>query len=110
MSPLDLALVASRTVQYAAAALLGGSSLFFLYAGDQPHAPWRGRLVVAGALAGALAAIAWLMAQAGQLGDTPAAAFDFGVVGDVATSTSFGRVALGRAVAFLLGGVAVSAL
>lgn len=101
MSLLDVALVASRSLQYVGAALLGGGSAFFVY-GCRGEVPWRARLVGLGAVLGGVGALGWIMAQAGQLGDGPTAAFDLATIRDVATGTSFGRVALGRAVVFIV--------
>ena len=108
MTALDLTLVASRLVQFAAAAGLGGGALFCLYGGPPQRPAWKA--FVLSASLGAVATLAWLMAQAGQLGDTAADAFAPGKVLDVATGTGFGRVALVRGVLFAVGALTAAAL
>jgi putative copper resistance protein D len=103
MTVVEIASVAGRLLQFAAAAVLGGGSLFFLY-GISPDRRVRWPVLLmrfAGGL-GAVGTLGWLMAQAGQMGETPRAAFDPATVWSVAMETGFGRVALMRLGVFLL--------
>jgi len=98
---MDAAVIAARLLQYAAAAGACGTALFLVYGHSPPDpTPWR-RWVARASLMGALAALAWLMAQAGQFGE-PADAFEPAKVWVVAAETGFGRAALIRIVLFLL--------
>lgn len=103
------AVVLSRLLQFGAAAILGGASLFFLYgAPSARQARWPARLVAVATLAGAVGVLGWLGAQTAQIGDSPADARDLGKVWSVAVETSFGRVGLLRFGAFVAGGLLAS--
>lgn len=102
MSPLEAAVVVSRLLQFAAAAILTGAALFFLYGPRlAPSARWPIRLLAVAAATGAAGTLAWLILQAAQLGDTPSAALDPAAVWSVAADTSFGRAAGFRLVLLL---------
>lgn len=103
MSPVEVAVIVARLAQFIAAAVLGGGALFLLY-GVTPDvgAHWPSRLLRVAAGAGAIGALAWLMAQSAQIGDRPADAFDAAKVWSIAADTGFGRVALTRLCLFLL--------
>lgn len=103
MTAIETTAVLARLLQFTAAAVLGGASLFFVY-GPQPEPAvrWPRRLVRAAAAAGALGALAWLMAQAGAVGEVQADALNPAMVWSVATETGFGHVALLRLGLFLL--------
>jgi putative copper resistance protein D len=98
--------IAARLLQYAAAAG-GGAALFLLY-GWRPASQgvWR-RNLAAILLLGALAALAWLMAQAAAFGQ-PSDAFVPNQVWSVAAETGFGQAALARAVLFTLAAIAAA--
>lgn len=100
MTPLEIAAVASRLLQFAGAAVLGGASLFFIY-GVLPdrRARWPSQLVGIAAGFGALGTLGWLTAQAAEIGEGP---LDAASVWSVATETGFGRVGLMRLGCFLV--------
>ena len=104
MSPVDAAAVVARLMQFVAAAVLGGSALFFLYGvTPEQRARWPSFLVRLAALLGAAGTLGWLMAQTAQIGDEPADALDPAKVWSVAAETGFGRITLVRLTLFLLG-------
>lgn len=108
---LEAAVVFSRLLQFAAAAVLVGSALFFLYgARPAPATPWPARLLAVAAATGAVGTLAWFAAQAAQLADTPRAALDPAFAWSVAAGTSFGRAAALRFIAFLTAAVAAAFL
>ena len=99
--------IIARLAQYAAAAS-GGTALFLIY-GWQPQRQGRWRVSLAGLFfLGALAAVAWLMAQAAAFGQ-PSDAFVPAQVWSVAAETRFGQAALARALLFTLAGLAAGA-
>ena len=93
--------VLTRLLQYGAAVATCGTALFLVY-GYHPSDPsaWR-RWIGRAALIGVLGTLAWLMAQAGALGE-PSDALATGKVWEVAAGTGFGRAALVRLLLFLL--------
>lgn len=102
MTTIEAAGIIGRLLQFAAAAVLTGGPLFFLYAVTPKGGErWPMRLVRIAAGMGIVGTLGWLMTQAGQIGDTPAAAFDPAVVWSVGVDTSFGRVAALRLILFL---------
>ncbi len=100
---LEASIVASRFAQYLGAAVLFGSSLFFIYAlpgsgcGSASANPWAKRLMAASSLLLLVGAIAGLITQTGML----AGSFSEGMkptnLHAVITQMNFGRSALLRA-------------
>lgn len=105
---MEAAFVLARLGQLAAAMVLGGSSLFFLY-GMQRGATgaWR-RWMLGVAILGAVSTVAWLMVQSASFAESTAAAFDAEAVWAVASGASFGRAAAARLVMFLAAFVALA--
>lgn len=99
---VETAGVVARLLQFAAAAVLGGGALFFVY-GVPPdrRSRWASRLLRIAAGVGVLGTISWLMAQTALIDEGPRDAFDTAKVWSVAAETSFGRVALIRLGLFL---------
>ena len=93
---MDLAQVAARLLQYAAASAVGGTALYFVYGWRPTSRRWPGRLVRWGAGLGVIATAGWLVAKTAELADTPAGAFDPAMLWAVAGGTEFGRAALVR--------------
>ncbi len=105
---METAVALCRLGQFIGALVLGGGAAFFLYGQDRgPPLRWRDPLFRAAALVGAVATLAWLMAQAALFADAPAAAFDPVAVWSVASETGFGRAASLRLVLFGLALVAM---
>jgi putative copper resistance protein D len=99
---IEIGLVVSRWLQFAAAAILCGAPAFFLYGVRQlsAHDAGRGKRLVLGAtLLGIVAAILMLLAQSAEMSGDAAAAFKPDVVWAVLSDTYFGAV---WAVRFLL--------
>ena len=91
---VEIALVVSRWLQFAAAAALCGVPAFFLY-GIQPSARVAGRamkLLLASTLLGLAAAILMLLAQSAEMSGDPGSAFKPDVVWGVVSDTYFGVV------------------
>ena len=103
MSVAEAAAIGARLFQFTGASVLGGSTLFFLYA-VTPRADfrWPKLLVGFGAVGGALGTLCWLMAQAAQVGEQSGDAFDLVKVWSLAAETGFGRIALARLGLFLV--------
>ena len=99
---LDVALVFARIAQYAAAAVLFGSPLFFLYglpgAGARPRRGWRGPARSCGVASALLlaGAVAGLAAQTATMTGAPADAFRPRAWLSVVTGADFGPVIAGR--------------
>lgn len=99
---METAVVAARLVQFAAAVILFGTPLFFLYGlrGDAAsRLGWPKPLLVSCAGALVLGAGASLLAQTATMAGDPAAAFDRDTLGSVLGDSAFGVAILVRAAA-----------
>ena len=99
---MDLAIIAARIVQFAAATALFGAPLFLLYglrAPDRAALGWPRPALSAAALALAAGTAAGLLAQTAAMAGDPAAAFDPGTLRDAAVGTPFGIAMLVRGLA-----------
>jgi putative copper resistance protein D len=100
------ALVLARLLQFLAAAAVGGAALFALYGlRGAPRPRWMRWILLLAAATGALAALAWLMAQASVLFGDPAQAFEPAAVWSVVADTGFGVAAALRLALFLLAAI-----
>ena len=104
---MALAVILSRMLQFTAAMILCGSSLFFLYGmstgigGDMAvRRAWPRQLLLGAAIAGLAGSVTWLMAETATLTGAAADAFSLPVTWTVAAGTSFGRVASLRLLLF----------
>src|SRR5688500_1787337 len=104
---LEAAIVVARLMQYVGAAVLFGSSLFFVYAQVGPPPRWARRIIMAGAALLMAAALAGIAAQASLF----AGSFERGLTGEamgaVMGSMSLGKAAVVRA---LSAGLALAVL
>ena len=110
---IEIALVVSRWLQFAAAAILCGAPAFFLYGVRQVSVPddaWTKRLVLSATLLGIVAAISMLLAQSAEMSGDAAAAFKADVVWAVLSDTYFGAVWAVRFLLLLAMGALVVAL
>ncbi|MGV3555104.1 MAG: copper homeostasis membrane protein CopD [Croceibacterium sp.] len=100
---IELAIIALRLLQYTGAAILFGSSLFFLYAPAGPTSPALARatrrLLTTGAAILAVAALLAIAFQASLFTGSLAGGFSFEAVGSVISFMDFGKAAVARAVA-----------
>jgi len=104
---MDLAIIAARIVQFAAAVVLFGAPLFLLYGlkgPDRAALGWPRPLALIASLALVLGAIAALMAQTAAMTGDPAAALDREMMRSVMLETPFGLAMAAR------GAVAAAAL
>jgi len=92
---IEATLIAARFFQFAAASVLFGASLFFLYGLKPAARAWPRRMMLASAVIAMAATAAWLMAETALLGES-ADAMNAGAVWAVAAETSFGRAYLLR--------------
>src|SRR5262245_44112181 len=103
---IEAALIASRWLQFAAAAVLCGAPAFALYGlrpdARQRHAPWLKRLLIAASLLGIFAALGLLFAQSAEMAGDPDLAFDPQTVSAVAFGTYFGAIWTVRFILLLL--------
>lgn len=102
---MDLAIVATRIVQFAAAAVVFGAPLFLLYGLNGPDRAalrWPRPLAMVASLALLLGAVAALMAQTAAMVGAPAAALDREMMGSVMLETPFGLAIAARALAAAL--------
>lgn len=99
---MDVAIIAARIVQFAAAAVLFGTPLFLLYglkAQDRAALGWPRTLAAAASLALLFGAVAALMGQTATMTGDPAAAFDRAMIGTVMLETPFGLAIAARGLA-----------
>lgn len=99
---MDLAIIAARIVQFAAATVLFGAPLFLLYGLKRPDRTvlgWPRPLAVAASLTLLAGAVAALMGQTAAIAGDPAAALDRTMMGTVMLETPFGLAIAGRALA-----------
>jgi putative copper resistance protein D len=93
---IEAALIASRWLQFAAAAVLCGVPAFALYGlpsnAREREAVWLKRWITRAAVLGVVAAIAMLLAQSAEMAGDPALAFDPETVWAVTSGTYFGTV------------------
>lgn len=92
---IEIALVVSRWLQFAAAVILCGAPAFFLYGSQQlsaRDAGWAKQLLIASTLLGIVAAILMLLAQSAEMSGDAASAFKADVVWGVLSDTYFGAV------------------
>lgn len=100
---MTAALVATRLLQFLSACILCGAPLFVLYGlGRPPNVTWLRPMLRTAAAIGALAALGWLMAQAGLLFADPAQALSPASVWSVIADTGFGAAAAFRLSMFVL--------
>jgi putative copper resistance protein D len=110
---VEIALVVSRWLQFAAAAILCGAPAFFLYGVQQispRDAGWAKRLLLASTFVGIVAAILMLLAQSAEMSGDAGSAFKPDVVWGVLSDTYFGAVWAVRFVLLFVMGVLVMAL
>jgi len=105
----DAAIIGARLVQYGAALVLFGSSLFFLY-GVAPTGRWQRRLLIGAAAVAVAAGVAWLMAETAALTGDPKEAFQGTALWSVVTDTRIGKFGLLRIALLLLSVVALCAI
>jgi len=99
---MDVAIIAARIVQYAAASVVFGAPLFLLYAlkgRDRAALGWPRPLAMAAGLALLVGAAAGLMGQTAAMAGDPAAALDGAMLGSVMIETPFGLAFTARAAA-----------
>jgi len=99
---MDLAIIATRIVQFAAGAVLFGAPLFLLYGLKGPERAalgWPRPLALIASFALLLGAIAALMAQTAAMTGDPAAAMDRAMLGSVMLETPFGLAIAARGLA-----------
>jgi putative copper resistance protein D len=102
---MEVAIIAARIVQFAAATVLFGAPLFLLYGLKSPERTglaWARPLMVAASLVLLVAAAAALLGQTAAMAGDPAAALDWTMLSTVVLETPFGLAIAGRA----LGGAA----
>lgn len=105
---LESAVVALRLLQYAAAMVLMGSSLFFIYAlpssgdGSAAQSRWTRPLLISAGLVLALAAILGLAAQSSVLAGSVSEGLKVETLKAVVSGMDLGKAAIVRAVAALL--------
>lgn len=98
---LDCAIVVTRLLLLASAALLCGSPLFYLYALDAPRtaaAAWPRGLLLASNIVGLAAMIGWLMAETVALTGEPHDALRWSALASVVSETRFGTLAALRVI------------
>jgi putative copper resistance protein D len=105
----DAAIIDARLLQYSAALVLFGSSLFFLY-GVAPTARWQRLLLISAAAVAVAASVAWLMAETAILTGDPKDAFHGTVLWSVVTDTRIGKFGLLRIALLLLSLIALCAI
>jgi copper resistance protein D len=105
----DTAIICARLMQYSAALVLFGSSLFFLYGVKTTNRWQRPLLIVASAIALA-ASIAWFMAETAALTGDPKDALHATVLWSVITDTRLGKFGVLRVAFLLLSMVALRAI
>jgi putative copper resistance protein D len=105
----DLAIIGARLVQYSAALVLFGSSLFFLY-GIEPSRRWQRRLLIVVSAIAIAASVAWFMAQTAALTGDPKDAVHGTVLWSVVTDTRFGKFSVLRIVLPMLSMIALCAI
>ncbi|HUE64343.1 MAG TPA: copper homeostasis membrane protein CopD [Rhizomicrobium sp.] len=110
--PLDAAIIILRFVQYSAAMVLFGSSLFLLYGGLlQPRpgalASWPNRLLLLAALAIVVAAPLQFIIQTAMLAGLPPFALDAGTLKASLLEMSFGKSSLIRLALALIAWVGI---
>lgn len=99
---MDLAVIATRIVQFAAACVLFGAPLFLLYGlkgPDRATLGWSRPLAAGASLTLLLSAIAALMAQTAAMAGDAAAALDRAMIGSVMLETPFGLAMAARGLA-----------
>ena len=102
---MDLAIIATRIVQFAAAVVVFGAPLFLLYGlkgPDRAALGWPRPLAMVASLALFFSAVAALMAQTAAMVGDPAAALDRAMMGSVMLETPFGLAIAARALAAAL--------
>lgn len=99
---MDIAIVVTRFVQFAAAVVLFGAPLFLLYGlkgPDRAALGWPRPLALVASLALLLSAVVALMAQTAAMAGDPAAALDQAMMSSVMLETPFGLAIAARALA-----------
>jgi putative copper resistance protein D len=104
-----VAIIGARLVQYSAALVLFGASLFFLY-GIDPTDRWQRRLLIVVSTIALAASMAWFMAQTAALTGDPQDAVHGAVLWSVVTDTRFGKFGVLRIALLALSMIALRAL
>lgn len=110
---IEIALVASRWMQFAAAAVLCGVPAFYVYGLRRAAAvdvAWVRRLLLGATLVGVIAACLMLLAETAEMSGDAASAFKADVVLAVVSDTFFGAVWIVRLVLLLATGALTTAL
>jgi putative copper resistance protein D len=105
----DAAIIGARLVQYGAALVVFGSSLFFLY-GVKTIGRWQRPLLIVAATIALAASVAWFMAESAALTGDPKDAVHGTVLWSVVTDTRFGKFGVLRVALLLLSMVALGAI
>jgi copper resistance protein D len=99
---IDLGLVVTRLLHYAAVTTLAGVSFFplYAYAAAEPKKlfPWRQGVLLAAAVASLLSGVLWFVFSVANMSGTLAGVADGEVLGTVLNETTFGRVWTARLV------------
>jgi putative copper resistance protein D len=103
------AIMGARLVQYSAALVLFGSSLFFLYGVETPGRWQRPLLIVASVIAIA-ASVTWFMAETASLTGDPKDAVQGTILWSVVTDTRFGKLGMLRGALLVVSWVVLCAL
>ena len=101
---IEIALVASRWMQFAPAAILCGAPAFYLYglpSGATGDAVWLRRLLLGATFVGVIAACLMLLAESAEMSGDGASAFKPDVVWAVMSDTFFGAVWIVRLILLL---------
>jgi putative copper resistance protein D len=110
---IEIALVVSRWMQFAAAAILCGVPAFYLYGLPRPatdDGAWLRRLLLGATLLGVIAAGLLLLAQTAEMSGDEASAFKPDVVWAVVSDTFFGAVWIVRLIFLVAMGALMTVL
>ena len=102
-------IIGARLVQYSAALVLFGSSLFFLY-GVETTGRWQRPLLIVASVIALAASVTWFMAETASLTGDPKDAVHGTVLWSVVTDTRFGKFGLLRGALLVLSLVILCAI